>query len=187
MISMKYMLVYIALFVFAFDLHSLPPSNDSRYNVFYTWKTTEPLSWKDFQAKPVKRAEEAAMTTSSVEFSYYIKNQKISWIVSAKFFPKLSWSKKDKQLDFILLHEQRHFDITELYARMLRKEFSENIHSVKDVALLEKIGQRILKYWKEEQYDYDRETNHSQNKVKQQEWNASILERMDALKEFSSI
>ncbi len=156
------------------------------YKVFFTWKADRRLIWSDFQAKPVDFASEVAMTASSVEFSYYTKRSQINWSVSAKYFPKLSWSKKELQSDYILKHEQLHFDITELYARLLRKRLKENILSVSDVFKIKSITKNIMKEWEEEENDYDRETKHSTDAQKQQEWNFNLQQRLDALKEFAS-
>lgn len=51
-------------------------------------------------------------------------SQNIYASVKAVFYPKDSW--KGSYIDDALLaHEQKHFDIVELYARMLRKQLSE--------------------------------------------------------------
>lgn len=150
------------------------------------WNDTTKLTWSDFKAKAIPNAAEAAMTASSMEFSYNTKNSKIFWNVKVKFFPFLSWTKTAEQSDYILKHEQLHFDITELYARLLRKRLAENIHSSKDIQQLRAINKNILREWQNEQDKYDRETNHSINKAKQIEWNLSIQNRLNALLNYAS-
>lgn len=44
--------------------------------------------------------------------------------VYAYFSPRQSWYHKDMADDHLLSHEQLHFDITELYARKLRKKIA---------------------------------------------------------------
>ena len=83
-------------------------------------------------------------------------------------------------------HEQLHFDITELYARLFRKRLAENIKSTGDLSKISGISNTIMKEWQEEQDDYDKETNHSMNEKKQAEWNLNLKQRLDALKEFAS-
>ena len=83
-------------------------------------------------------------------------------------------------------HEQLHFDITELYARLFRKRLDENIKSTGDLSKISGISNTIMKEWQEEQDDYDNETNHSMNEKKQAEWNLNLKQRLDALKEFAS-
>lgn len=161
------------------------PENGN-FKEFILWNDTVKLSWKDFKAQVVPNASEAAMTASSMEFAYNTKNTQLFWKVKVKFFPNLSWSKKEKQSDYILKHEQLHFNITELYARLLRKQLSENIKSTKDISKLKQINKSILSKWQNEQNQYDKETNHSMNIAKQNEWNISIQQRLDQLKEFAS-
>lgn len=156
------------------------------FKEFILWKDSIQLTWKDFKGQPVNNAAEAAMTASSMEFSYNTKNTQIFWQVNVKFFPLLSWSNKSKESAYILLHEQLHFNITELYARMLRKQLTENVFSTKDLAKLKAINKSILQQWQNEQDRYDRETNHSMNEVQQAAWNKSIQMRLDALKAFAS-
>ena len=108
------------------------------------------------------------------------------WDVSAKYFPKLSWSRSPEQSGYILQHEQLHFDITELYARLFRKRLSENVKTARDIQKINTIGKVIMRDWDMEQHAYDRETDHSMNEEKQAEWAFHVKERLDALKEFAS-
>jgi predicted secreted Zn-dependent protease len=93
---------------------------------------------------------------------------------NVNFSPKLSWKKSSGLNDYMLQHEQTHFDITELYARILRKRLSEEIKTIKDVKKISSIGREITKQWEIEQNTYDDETDHSINKETQAEWNANV-------------
>lgn len=164
----------------------LPPSGSEAYKSYFNWSEGRKLVWDDFQGKPIANAAEVAMTASSVEFSYTSKGNQLNWEVHAKFYPKLSWSTKKKQTDYILQHEQLHFDITELYARTMRKQLSAEVKSVKDIDKLKKIGDDILKQWHDEQEKYDRETKHSVDAISQYRWNETIQRRLDELADFAS-
>ena len=83
-------------------------------------------------------------------------------------------------------HEQLHFDITELYARLFRKRLSDEVKSLRDIKKINAIGKQILSDWDKEQKNYDRETNHSMNTKAQMEWIANVHERMEVLSEFAS-
>lgn len=183
---MKIHLLLISTFLTLVSAFALPPAGDEGYKTFFTWNENRKLNWSDYQGKAINNAAEVAMTASSVEFSYYTKNNQIGWTVTAKYFPKLSWSKKNLESDYILKHEQLHFDITELYARLFRKRLKENVKSARDITLLRSIGKTIMKEWAEEENDYDNETKHSTDEQKQAEWNLNVQERLDALKEFAS-
>jgi hypothetical protein len=177
------LLLLSALTLLAFRL---PPAGSEAYMSYFFWNENRKLNWDDFEGKPVANASEVAMTASSVEFSYKTKKNELNWTVNSKFYPKLSWSIKNKQSDYILQHEQLHFDITELYARLMRKRLTEEIKSAKDYQKLNVIGKDVLKKWQTEQNTYDRETRHSVDSVSQKRWNELIQKRLDELKAYSS-
>lgn len=184
--SMKPLGIFSLLLISVLFSNALPPTGSDAYKEFYIWNNTKKLTWSDFRGKPFLNASEAAMTASSVEFSYSAKDNVLEWNVKAKYYPQLSWSYKNKQSDYILQHEQLHFDITELYARLFRKRLSDEVKSLRDIKKINAIGKQILSDWDKEQKNYDRETNHSMNTKAQMEWIANVHERMEVLSEFAS-
>jgi predicted secreted Zn-dependent protease len=92
------------------------------------------------------------------------------------FVPNKSWVKSEYKSDFELLkHEQLHFDISELYARKFREQlskmsFTENV-KIEISDLYEKITKKKI----ELQNEYDIETDHSVNILKQKQWGQKIL------------
>ena len=80
--------------------------------------------------------------------------------------------------DYILAHEQAHFDITELYARALHKALSEYVFNGKTYQQdISNIYQNIVKEKEAFQEAYDGETDHSRKKRGQIEW----LEKIEQL------
>lgn len=150
------------------------------------WQVDRKLTWADFKAKPNNIGDEAAMTASSIEFGYSATNNKYQFKISCKFYPYRSWSIKKKQNDYILQHEQLHFDITELYTRKLVKLLHENIKTKKDVAKLNSIVQNNMKEWNQTQSKYDAETKHSIIEVKQIQWNEYVASELDAYNEYTN-
>lgn len=182
---MKQLLFLIVYFCF-FTIDALPPSNNLLYKDFIVWSNDKKLEWNNFKGTPVENAAEVAMTASSVELNYNTNAKTLNWTVTPKFFPKLSWVKSPLKSAYILQHEQLHFDITELYARILRKQLTENIHSVNDLQQLQRIGRSIFKQWQEEENKYDIETNHSVDKEQQLLWENNIKERLEELSAFAT-
>jgi len=89
------------------------------------WQKNHKLSWDDYQGKPQRNRFAAASTVYSM-YRHIYKNDtgNITASIKAYFYPKDSW--KGRYLDAALLaHEQKHFDIVELYARKLRKQLTE--------------------------------------------------------------
>ena len=88
--------------------------------------------------------------------------------------------------DYILSHEQGHFDIAEIFARKLHKEMSKYRFNKKTYQKdLKKIYDAVTEEKTEIQNNYDRETNHSINKREQAEWLKKIKEMLEEYEEFS--
>lgn len=104
----------------------------------------------------------------------------------AVFFCRRSWKKKEWISESILMHEQKHFDIVELYARKLRKNIAGLKCSSVDV-LKTRADSLYAVYDKEMdryQDQYDEETDGSMNGDKQREWNRKIAEEIALLDMF---
>ena len=98
--------------------------------------------------------------------------------MNAYFYPNESWYKPDICDDFILGHEQLHFDISELFARKMRRKLRRTSFSDNVKAEIRKIYKDILKELKDYQELYDWETDFSRNREKQLEWNKKITEAL---------
>ena len=70
----------------------------------------------------------------------------------------------------------RHFDISELYARKMRKRLEATHFSRNVKAEVKAIYREILKELSDFQSTYDEETNFSRNREQQLRWNQKIKE-----------
>ena len=142
---------------------------------YIKWQETRKLTWDDFKAEPIKMGNTAAMTTTKLGFSYNIANGKVTYNIDCRFDKNRSWGLVKN--DWILKHEQGHFDISEIFARRLNKAVNEYQFSrtsfQKD---LDNIYKSIVDEKEKFQQLYDNETDYSRNKDKQEEW----FERIDA-------
>jgi predicted secreted Zn-dependent protease len=94
--------------------------------------------------------------------------------VIAEFVPEKSWVKAEPS-ENLLRHEQGHFDITEIYARKLRRHFERNPQlCAKGQAAVDAEAKKIFAEWDATQDQYDLETNHSKNIPVQREWETRI-------------
>lgn len=150
------------------------------------WSENNKLSWIDFKGEPNNIGDEVAMTSSSIEFSYTGSNATFKFNVLCKFFPYYSWSLKDKQNDYILQHEQLHFDITEWYTRKLIKQIKDKIIYKRDIAKLNTIVQNNFNELTEVQLKYDKETHHSLNKESQEKWNKHVHEQLQLYSKYTT-
>ena len=86
--------------------------------------------------------------------------------------------------DYILAHEQLHFDITELHVRKLKKQIStlkvtKNIGSILD-RLLQNINNELSKM----QNQYDSESKNSIDKDAQYKWEVFIAKELKAYQNY---
>jgi hypothetical protein len=138
------------------------------------------LEWKDFKGDVPLGTKAAATTASGVSYSFstfYEKGEmKVDYKVQAFFYPTKSWYKPKVCNDMTLLHEQLHFDISEVFARKMDSEmsttkFTKNIKQ--EVRVLYK---RILTELDAFQRRYDLETDFSRNIAQQKLWQKQISE-----------
>lgn len=152
------------------------------------WNKDSTLIWYDFQGKAPATASTAAMTYTTISlntFDYTETTYNIS--IKAMFIKKKSWVQIKKATDYLLKHEQLHFDIAELFARKLRKgltegKFSNNQFSNQISTMFKDYNSKLEVY----QNKYDKETNHSRITEKQQQWENTIpkeLQKLDAYKD----
>jgi hypothetical protein len=98
------------------------------------WEPNKKLEWKDFSGTMDPNLFGNALTTYSIEIvpenvmvdgEDNIQGYENLTVVT-KFYKDKSWTVS--RTDNLLKHEQLHFDIAELYARKIRKKFSDLIN-----------------------------------------------------------
>jgi Bacterial protein of unknown function (DUF922) len=150
------------------------------------WSPFYKLKWEDFKAKPDSSSTHGAISVCSITYECTYINDTPYCKVYCFFKELRSWSKY-KDLGSLLNHEQGHFDIAELFARKLRKSFSDykiNYNTVRsDIRSIFKkvISDRTA-------YDklYDSETDFSRKNQIQIHWNKKIrmeIEKLDRYKD----
>lgn len=152
-------------------------------NVKIEWNESKRLTWADFQGHPQGAADYVASTNSGISFSfsYSEKNGKrnLEYTVKSNFYPKLSWYKPDLVSEYILKHEQAHFDISELYARILRKKLSEANFSENLKEEIEQIYEGNEMERRATQNKFDDETDHSKIPENEYKWRKYIAEQLE--------
>ena len=143
------------------------------------------LTWADFRAEPPVSDRVAATTASGISYQFSTSgtrsSYKVDFEISTHFYPNKSWYKPELCDEVILSHEQLHFDISELFARKLRKELSEATFTHENVRQKIKAAyNRNNEELSDFQNRYDSETNFSRNREQQLIWNKKIS---DALQE----
>ncbi len=168
-------LAFIGLVVFAavnmaFVLPMNKVSNNASPSKYIDWSHHNRLSWNDFKGSSKNWGYVSALTASAIEYHYDCDGQHISVSAKAIFIPDESWVKSGSKNEYILAHEQLHFDITEVYARKLRMRLDKEVNHCDDVHKISKIADKVMDEWKQEQKKYDLESKHSINREMQDYW-----------------
>lgn len=140
------------------------------------WTAERKLLWDDFRCQPKHEGDAVASTSTSLGLSYQVRDNRLSFHITCDFSKQKSWGAL--RTDYILAHEQAHFDITEVHARKLYEalyQYEFNPATFKND--LADIYNRIVKEKENMQEGYDGETDHSRNKTVQTEW----LQRINGL------
>ncbi|MFZ1805840.1 MAG: hypothetical protein WAU36_01385 [Cyclobacteriaceae bacterium] len=151
------------------------------------WSKDKKLSWNDFQANAPKLDSHVALSRVEIQYESSVdKAGKMTMEIKGVFIKEQSWVKQDRKSESILKHEQYHFNLTEVWARKLRKEITSEKWNVKTFekefnSLFKKHMAQTLK----EQLRYDNETNHSQVSDKQTAWEGEIDKELVSLKLYS--
>jgi predicted secreted Zn-dependent protease len=149
------------------------------------WNPERRLTWKDFKAQPDKNSTNAALTSSSINIEFGYNNSGLKYNIKCRFDQNLSWGRIKN--DYILAHEQGHFDIAEIHARKLHKALKAYKFQSRTVSKdVNKIYETIMHEHHAFQGQYDQETNYSRNPAQQNAWYTKIEETLKALEEYSN-
>lgn len=153
----------------------------------YIYWDERPVTWDDFKGRAPGNSPYVALTYSAINFSYSGEGSNLDLEIHTIFDPKQSWKKKNVT-DFVLKHEQGHFDITEIYARVFRKEIQsykfKKLDSIDDE--MQKVFMKNFDACGKFQDKYDKETDHSKIEKEQLRWNDQISTMLDSLKDYAN-
>lgn len=191
---MKNLIILISLlsvFLFSFNApivrnvkYSVDGFNSIGNGVFYSNNTR--LKWSDYKKIPNKISKSNAVSVSYTGISYsYIHTASEVNIKVYSFLDKdQSYVVKGHDNEYILNHEQKHFDITYLFSLKLVKRL--NLANDINPDICNKLYLQVCDEWGEFQDAYDKETRHSNEVDKQKYWDdlirSKILELESELK-----
>jgi hypothetical protein len=152
---------------------------------FIEWSPLKKLTWNDYLATPSSASDAAAITSTALGMEYHLRNNILTYTITCRFSKNNSWGRY--KTEYILRHEQGHFDITELFARKLAKEIKEyKFDPQKYQQELNKIYKKVMDEKEDYQEQYDKETDFSRNKQRQAQWLEKIKDELDELDEFAN-
>ena len=149
--------------------------------IYYSAK--RPLTWADFKDRPRDNRFEAEIIPV---MGYTEQNQVANGIIYVDMAIKVSVAKSDcwvkgERDDYILNHEQRHFDIEKLAGEHYKKKLlamklpTDNFYGPVNMEYLE-----ALRDADRMQKQYDAETRHGQDRAAQARWNEEIDKELRA-------
>ena len=134
----RFKIIFFCITLFFLSSFSLQNKN------LIEWKENQKLTWSDYLFVNLTNSQRKAlaMTATNIEYTVYEQKGKAPRFEFRNYFNKeYSWTRTTRK--DILLHEQLHFDISELYTRKMRKELGLMTQkNIKDVKLyLNKFGE----------------------------------------------
>lgn len=186
MLFLRYFLAMIPLFFVTGE----PSEPENFSDDIIAWSPDYKIEWSDFKASPKNRSHLDAYTMLGISLEVVAQdNGTVDMGVFGYFEKDKSWVKGGEKTDHLLKHERKHFDLCEIYRRILVQRLEQASPYTVD-NFNKKVGDlfnRTFKEYTDEQEKYDRETNHSQKKEQQIKWDKDIIDRIEALKKYEGI
>jgi len=159
------------------------------------WQENTRLKWVDFQS-PENLADKNyssdaadASTASGVIVRKTSKDGVFEYKVSVLFYKSESWVRDSSTMTPILLiHEQAHFDLSELFGRKIRLTIAQACNSKKESAKLQlddSIKNLIVELDKY-QSNYDKDTDNGRVTLEQSKWLIYIKTELTKLSSYKS-
>jgi hypothetical protein len=155
------------------------------------WSAGRRLRWSDFASSAPKAGDEGALTAYSIFYGVRCAGETFEFRAVAGFLPHESWVRPDVVADRAvsertLRHEQTHFDLTEIFARRLRKAFSDLYEPCRRADTdLDGLASQYLRAERTEQQRYDEETHHGLAAAEQTTWDRKTAADLVSLGKFA--
>ncbi|MDF7818619.1 hypothetical protein P1X15_13470 [Runella sp. MFBS21] len=142
-----------------------------------------PLNWSDFQGAPSVLSRWAAQVFTSFGFEArtVVANRVIELYVRPKIWidKTISWVRPGSKNDYVLDHEQLHFDITRLAAERFKRYLQKMTFSVEDFS--SELQYQYIDFYRvhsQLQIQYDNETGHGTNQAAQAAWVKKVRDEL---------
>jgi len=152
------------------------------------WAKDRPLATGDFKGTaPTSTGQEGAHTEYTIISGARCVGRKLEYRVTLAMLPSQSWfvpelRRSPSDSARTLRHEQTHFDLSEVYARKIRRSFAEMYDPCGQTeAALQAASDGFIRDEALEQLRYDEETNHGRTVAPQSDWDKKVAGWLDAL------
>lgn len=178
---MKHLVYFIFLAIIPLLGHS-----QSKEGNLILWSPDASLKWSDFQGNADMAYGGTALTSGKILYSADYIDDSLTIVLECYFDKELSWLKNGDSTDYLLRHEQLHFDLFEAYARKMRKEMLGLDLTFDDAQKkLEKVFYSVYKECKDVQKQYDKDSNHSLIEEEQNKWDEKITKLLSEFEQYT--
>ncbi|MCC7302089.1 MAG: hypothetical protein IT233_05560 [Bacteroidia bacterium] len=153
------------------------------------WTATRKLTWKDYKGNWNNTRAVEVMSLISTFYNHFQSKSGDTIIVETMpiFYPEDSYVKPERKTKEQLFHEQTKFDLYEVWARKLRKEFSTYAFSKATYStFMQSMYKANLMARNSELAKYNTETNSGKDAVKQKTWADKISKQLGELAAWKS-
>ncbi len=159
---------------------SLPATDVIYYN------PARPLSWIDFKGAPDPSSRATAVTASGFGYKADYKNvgsaTNINISVYCYFNKNNSWVKSGRATQYILNHEQQHFDISFIAASVfVEKLKAASLTKANYNVVLPSLYKECCAIMNKLQDEYDGQTKNGQLPEVQAKWNSYLKEKIKVI------
>ena len=147
------------------------------------WSGNTAIAWSNFKGVPEQSNNLKALTHTSLSMQYNCNKRCIYYKVEAVFNEHDSWVADPT--DILLVHEQDHFNIQEIFARKIRKYLQECFKNNTPGDTIHVNVDRLTQECSRYQARYDSETDHSRNSRRQKAWSDKISSQLHSLKQYA--
>jgi hypothetical protein len=156
------------------------------------WAADRPLTWTDFRGTPPTDGAEQARTVYQLSYESRCRGFEFTVHAAAVMLPLQSWVKPGvletpAGSARVLRHEQTHFNLTEVYARRMRRFFKELYNPCG--LLDERLREAVDRFGTEEaeaQKRYDSETKYGLEAQVQDRWDREVAAMLADLEAYAS-
>lgn len=150
------------------------------------WAEDVILKWVDFKGKPNTTIDVSAQTATNIQTSVLGDHEIPIFRISNIFVKSISWT-TDTTSFLLLQHERLHFDISELYARKIRKGIEElRAKKIKEMDRYTDLIDAMLEEMNKLNHDYDKKTLNGSIEFRQEDWSKRIKFELNILRKYAT-
>jgi len=163
-------------------------SNAAIDNRYIVYSPNQKLALDNFEGKPDAYSDAVAITSSGFLFKAGFRSKAgkatLDIQVECSFDKQLSWMKERGKTNYVLGHEQHHFDISYISTLLFIKKLKQTRFTTGQYReQLQDVYNNAINDMQQLQNKYDEETKNGQLKDKQEESSKKIAEQIASLVE----